>query len=184
MQSLRALGAALLVVFILQLIGCTTTQVSTSRLDDRHCFKIGKSYRPTLICTVEVLPSAETVESAKRFEPNADSYTVYVLRTRWGDVRNHLVASVDGRAPVTTVPGSLVRLRLKPGEHVLAFEWEDKVKELHVVGGPGDLHFVEIVGSVWSWGSTYEWEHNKLVSLRNNATAATLISDIDLRQIP
>jgi hypothetical protein len=107
--------------------------------------------------------------------------TVYVLRKRWGDARNLVVTSIDGRRQVTTIPESLMRVRLKPGEHRLVLEWEGRASEIVVTGAGGEVRFVELVGSVWSWGSSYRWENGALDSSRDRAIASKLIADIDMR---
>lgn len=50
-----------------------------------------------------------------------------------------------------------------------------------VAGAAGEVRFVELVGSVWSWGSTYRWENGALESARERAIASKLIADIDMR---
>lgn len=166
---------------LLPLVGCMTKPLQPVRADGIYCHKVGKSYRPTLTCTAEAVPSIEVEAQAKRFEPSADALTVYVLRKRWGDARNLVVASIDGRQQVTTIPESLVRIRLKPGEHRLALSWEGSSSDLVVTGAGGEVRFVELVGSVWSWGGTYRWETGALDSARDRAIASKLIADIDMR---
>ena len=74
---------------------------------------------------------------------------------RWADAVNRIDMRVDGVAPVTTVPESLVRLRLAPGRHRLALSWNGIDVTTVVEGRAGEVRFVEIVGSVWAWGSSY-----------------------------
>jgi hypothetical protein len=45
----------------------------------------------------------------------------------------------------------------------------------------GEVRLVELVGSVWSWGSTYRWESDALASARERAIACKLLADIDMR---
>jgi len=177
----RTLGITLLGFGLLPLVGCMTKPLQPVRADGTYCHKVGKSYRPTLTCTTEAVPSNDVEALAKRFEPNADALTVYVLRKRWGDARNLVVASIDGRRQVTTIPESLVRIRLKPGEHRLALSWDGSSSDFVVTGAAGEVRFVELVGSVWSWGSTYRWEAGALDAARERAIASKLIADIDMR---
>ncbi len=181
MKNRRAFGLALLGVGLLPLGGCMTKPLQPVRADGSYCHRIGKSYRPTLTCTTEPVPPLDTEAQAKRFEPSADALTVYVLRKRWGDARNLVVTSIDGRRQVTTIPESLMRVRLKPGEHRLVLEWEGRASEIVVTGAAGEVRFVELVGSVWSWGSSYRWANGALDSSRDRAIASKLIADIDMR---
>jgi len=50
-----------------------------------------------------------------------------------------------------------------------------------VSGASGEVRFVELVGSVWSRGSSYRWENGALDSSRDRAIASKLIADIDMR---
>ena len=181
MNIRRTIGIALLGLGMLPLVGCMTKPLQPVRADGTYCHKIGKSYRPTLTCTTDAVPSIEVEAQAKRFEPSAEALTVYVLRKRWGDARNLVVTSIDGRRQVTTIPESLVRIRLKPGEHRIALSWEGSSSDIVVAGAAGEVRFVELVGSVWSWGSTYRWENGVLESARERAIASKLIADIDMR---
>jgi hypothetical protein len=181
MKNRRAFGLALLGVGLLPLGGCMTKPLQPVRADGSYCHRIGKSYRPTLTCTTEPVPPLDTEAQAKRFEPSAEALTVFILRKRWGDARNLVVTSIDGRRQVTTIPESLVRIRLKPGEHRIALSWEGTSSDIVVAGAAGEVRFVELVGSVWSWGSTYRWENSALESARERAIASKLIADIDMR---
>ena len=50
-----------------------------------------------------------------------------------------------------------------------------------VSGASGEVRFVELVGSVWSRGSSYRWENGALDSSPDRAIASKLIADIDMR---
>ena len=177
----RTLLIGLAAVGLVPLAGCMTKPLQPVRADGSYCHRIGRSYRPTLTCTTEPVPPVDTEAQSKRFEPSAGALTVYVLRKRWGDSRNLVVTSIDGRRQVTTIPESLMRVRLKPGEHRLVLEWEGRSSEIVVTGAAGEVRFVELVGSVWSWGSSYRWENGALDSSRDRAIASKLIADIDMR---
>lgn len=179
MKSSRPkLALALLGGALLFLSGCMTKPLQPVRADGTYCHKIGKSYRPTITCTTAPVPSAEVEVAAKRFEPNPGVLTVYVVRKRWDDARNTVEVNIDGATRVTTIPESLMRLRLKPGEHRLALDWEGRKAEKMVSGGAGDVRFVELVGSLRSWGSTYGWEDGSLDDSRTRAVGSKLIADL------
>ena len=181
MKSRRAFGMGLVGVGLLPLAGCMTKPPQPVRADGTYCHRIGKWYNQTLTCTTEPVPPLDIEAQAKHFEPSAGALTVFVLRKRWGDARNLVVTSIDGRRRVTTIPESLIRVRLKPGEHRLALEWEGSTSEFVVTGAAGEVRFVELVGSVWSWGSSYRWENGAPESSRDRAIASKLIVDIDMR---
>lgn len=181
MSNHRTFGITLVGLSLLLLAGCVTKPLRPVRADGTYCHKVGKSYRPTLTCTTEAVPSSEVEAQAKRFEPSAGALTVYVLRKRRGDASNLVPALIDGRRQVTTIPESLVRIRLWPGEHRLAFSWEGSSSDFVLTGAAGEVRIVELVGSVWYWGSTYRWEAGELNAARDRAIASKLIADVDLR---
>ncbi len=168
-------------VAVFPLSGCMTKPLRPVNADGTYCFRIGKTYRRTLTCTTEPVPSEAAEEEAKRFEGAAGALTIYVLRKRWADASNRVPVAVDGRARIVTIPASLVRIRLPPGDHQLALEWEGQSLEQRVSGAAGDVRFVELVGSVWSWSSSYHWEDGSLADSRGRAVSAKLIADLDLR---
>ena len=176
----RAFGMGLFGLALPPLAGCMTKPLEPVRADGSYCHRTGKRYRPTLTCTVEPVPSLDVEAQAKMFEANRGALTLYVVRKRWGDVRNQVVTSFDGRRRVTTIPESLIRVRLKPGEHRLALEWEGSLSEFVVSGAAGEVRFVELVGSVWSWGSSYRWENGSLHSSLDRAISSRLIADLDM----
>lgn len=165
----------------LTLSACTTQPSRSTQADGSYCHRIGKSYSPTLTCTTGPVPSEIVEKSAKQFEPTPGAITLYVVRSRWGDPVNKVPVVVDGLEPVLTIPQSLIRLRLKPGEHRITVEWDGKQASKTVTGLAGDVVFVELAGSVWSWGSTYQWADSQGLSTRKAAMSAKLIADVDMR---
>ena len=99
-----------------------------------------------------------------------------VVRNRWADVSDPIDFRVEGHAPVTTVPESLVWLRLEPGRHQLALSWNGADVDTTVEGGAGDVRFVEIVGSAWAWGRSYTWMADDEAGARKRALASRLIA--------
>jgi hypothetical protein len=182
MTTHRLLASSLLGITLLALAGCMTQPARPLNADGTYCFKIGKSYRPTVTCTTEAAPPAAVEAEAKRFEPLADALTIYIVRKRWGDTGNQVVVNADGRARVTTIPESLTRLRVPAGPHRLVLEWEGKAVEFDVQGAVGEVRYVELVGSVWSWGSRYQWEAGSAAQSPSRAMVCKLIADVDLRR--
>jgi hypothetical protein len=49
---------------------------------------------------------------------------------------------------------------------------------LAVTGAAGDVRVVELVGSVWTWGSTYRLEHGDLAEGRTRVARLRLVADV------
>lgn len=181
MTNRRRILVASCGVAVVPLAGCMTKPPRPANADGSYCFRIGKTYRQKLTCTAEPVPTAAAEEQAKQFEGTAGALTIYVLRKRWDDASNRVPLVVDGRARILTIPESLVRIRLTPGDHRLALEWGGRILEQPVSGAGGEVRFVELVGSVWSWTSSYHWEEGSLANSRERALRSKLIADLDLR---
>lgn len=104
--------------------------------------------------------------------------TVYVVRKRWGDARNVVRLTLDRDPAVATVPESLVRLRVKPGAHQLVAEWDEGRAALDITGKAGGVVFIELIGSVWSWGSSYRLESGNPAESRARALGSRLVADL------
>lgn len=99
-----------------------------------------------------------------------------MVRKRWADGSERIDFRVEGHTPVTTVPESFVRLRLAPGRHQLTFTWNGADVTTTVEGRAGDVRFIEIVGFVWAWGSSYAWSADDEAGARKRALASRLIA--------
>lgn len=158
--------------------GCTTKPLRPTNADGTYCYRIGKSYRPTLTCTPAPIPSEASEADAKRFEPTPGKLTIYLVRKRWGDAKNVVTVSSDGASAVDTVPASFARWRLPAGGHRLTATWPEGSAILNVAGATGEVVFVEIVGSVWAWGSNYRLERGEAAESRRRAMALRLVADV------
>lgn len=158
--------------------GCMTKPMQPANSDGTYCFGTGKWYRRKLTCTPTPIPPESVEVEAKRFEPAPGLLTVYVVRKRWGDVINQVRLAVDNGAPVVTTPESFVRLRLQPGPHRFTAAWSEGSTELVVSGAAGEVRVVELVGSVWAWGSTYRLDHGDVSEGRNRVARLRLIADL------
>lgn len=166
-------------VFVL-LSGCMTPPARPVEADGTYCYRIGKSNRQKLTCTAVQVPSEAVEASAKRFEPSPEAAMLYIVRRRWGDTTNRVPVSVDDRAPVMTIPASLVRVRLQPGNHQVALDWEDRRQVKSFTVAAGEVLFVEVDGSVWAWGARYGWAEPDAAGARLRASKSKLIADLDL----
>jgi len=162
--------------------GCMTKPLRPANADGTYCYRIGKSYRPKLTCTPTAVPTDAVEADAKRFEAEPASLTVYVLRRRWADASLMVPVTVDGAASIATIPESLARLRLKPGEHRLSAQWEGRSVDISVQGRAGDLRVVELIGSGWTWGTSFSWEAAQTDEVKSRAQASKLVADLDLRR--
>lgn len=161
------------------LSGCATPPARPVEADGTYCFRIGKSYRPKLTCTALPVPSDVIEADAKRFESTPDAGTLYIVRRRWSDKANRVPVFVDDQPAVLTIPDSMVRVRLRPGNHQVVIEWEAKRYVKSVNARAGEVLFVEVDGSVWSWGSTYMWAEPDADGARKRAFRSKLVADVN-----
>lgn len=165
-------GAALLA-------GCATPPPPDPAAELPHCYKTNKGR--VIACTQAPAPSLNADADAKRFTPDPTALTVYVVRRNWGDGRHFIKVQADGGPTVETLPNTMVRMKLKPGIHTVAFEFEGKRQSTSVEGKAGDLRFVRIDGMVWSWKSSFEWAAEPEASIRERALKARLVADVAVR---
>lgn len=181
MKNRRTVALGLLGAALVPLTGCMTKPLQPVNADGTYCYSIGRRPHNKLTCTPQPVPPLSVEADVKRFEASADALTLYVVRKRWGDASKPAVVSLDGRTRVTTIPESLMRVRLKPGEHRLAVEWDGRSTERVVSGAAGEVRFVELVGWFWSWGGEFHWEEGSLQASRPRAISSKLIADLDMR---
>ncbi|CAD5366634.1 conserved hypothetical protein [Rubrivivax sp. A210] len=174
----RTLLLGLTAVGLMPLAGCMTKPIHPVNADGTYCHRIGRSYRPTLTCTPQAVPAASVEAEAKRFEGTAGALTVYVLRRNWGDALVAVPITVDGTTGAATIPDSLVRLRLAPGNHRLAAKWDGRDADINVDGQAGEVRVVELKGSGWAWGNTFSWQVVRLEDVRERAQATKLVADV------
>lgn len=158
--------------------GCMTKPLRPANADGTYCFRIGKSYRPTLTCTPTPIPSQQVEADAKRFEPSPGRVTVYLVRKRWGDAKNLVQIGREGAPSVDLVPESFARWRLPAGSHRLTVTWPEGSAKLDITGAAGEVVFVEVIGSVWAWGSNYRLERGEAAESRQRAMPLRLVADV------
>lgn len=177
----RTLLIGLAAAGLASLGGCMTKPPRPTNADGTYCYRIGKRPKQKLTCTPEAVPSAAVEADAKRFEAAPGALTLYVLRRRWGDASVVVPITVDGVVRASTIPESLVRLRLKPGVHKLTAEWEGRSTGIEVAGQAGEVRMVELSGSGWAWGNSFDWALARLGDVKTRAAGSKLVADIDLR---
>lgn len=171
-------------VLAVTLAGCASPPPAPAAPDGGHCFKIGRSYRPTRTCTTAAIPPADLEAEAKRFETVAGMATVFVVRRRWADTVHLVPLTIDGRAGADTIPHSVVRLRLSPGLHQLSVRWQGHSETLDIDARAGELRFVEIDGAAWAWNTRYRWSTDDPDGARQRALKSKLIADVRLDPRP
>jgi len=164
------LGAAVL------LACCATPRAPDPTAKVPHCYKSNKGR--VIACTPTAAPSLNADAEAKRFVPDRDALTVYVVRRNWGDGRNFVKVYPDGGAGVDTLPDTMVRFKFKPGSHSVAFEFDGKRQSTTVEGRAGETRFLRFDGTVWAWKSTYEWVVESETATRECALKARLVADV------
>ena len=164
------LGAAVL------LAGCATPRAPDPTAEVPHCYRSNKGR--VIACTPTAAPSLNADAEAKRFVPDRDALTVYVVRRNWGDGRNFVKVYPDGGAGVDTLPDTMLRFKFKPGSHSVAFEVDGKRQSTTVEGRAGETRFLRFDGMVWAWKSTYEWVVESETATRERALKARLVADV------
>ncbi len=161
------------------LAGCATPPPPDPAAELPHCYRTNKGR--VIACTQAPAPSLNADADAKRFTPDPNALTVYVVRRNWGDGRHFIKVQADGGPTVETLPNTMVRMKLKPGQHTIAFEFEGRSQTTTVDGKAGGVCFVRIDGMVWSWKSTFEWASEPEDEIRERALKARLVADVAAR---
>lgn len=161
------------------LAGCATPPAPNPTAEVPYCHKTNKGR--VIACTQAPAPSLNADAEAKRFTPDPSALTVYVVRRNWGDGRQFVKVQADGDPPVETLPDTMVRMKLKPGRHSIAFEFDGRGQGTTVDGKAGDVRFVRIDGMVWSWKSRFEWASEPEAATRERALKARLVADVAMR---
>jgi hypothetical protein len=78
---------------------------------------------------------------------------------------------------VGKTPRYKLTCRLPPGEHALRATWARGEAQAIISGAAGEIRFLELVGSVWAWGSTYEFEPGDEAS-RDRVLRVRMVADV------
>ena len=176
-------GATWMALATVLLLGaCANPPAGPTQTDGTYCFNPGRSNSKSKTCTPVAVPSEQAQAQARQFAPVPGAAALYVVRNRLDDAHNRVPVSVDGRAPVITVPGSVLRVLLAPGQHRVSLDWDGKRVDLDVKASADQVLFAEIEGSSWSSGSHYQWYAPDAERSRKRAGSARLIADLDLRR--
>lgn len=171
-RSAMAVGVALLMA------GCASRPAPDRSIETVHCYQSKRERYRKGPCTTARAPSLAADAQAKRFQADPVLFTVYVVRHSWGDGANVLKLHLDDGPAMETLPDTMVRLRLKPGGHHLAFEFEGQRQKVHVEGAAGEVRFVRLSGTAWAWRSTYQWASEPQAEIRERAKKTRLVADL------
>ena len=155
--------------------GCGSTPQVPLGDHRTYCLTEGRLRRT--VCTPEPIPSEMVEAEAKRFEPAAGWLTVFIVRAAWIDSARVLTVTIDEATNIGTLPHSLIRVRLKPGEHMLGFEWNNRPHRIPVRGMAGEVRFVELAGSSWPFERSYHWSDADPTGARLRAAGTRLVAD-------
>ena len=182
MTNLKKAATLVPLAAALVLAGCSNPPSRPSEADGTYCYNPGRSNSTSKTCTPVAAPSQEAEAKAMQFTPVAGAAVLYVVRNRLDDSHHRLPVSVDGQPPVITVPGSVLRVVLSPGSHLVSLDWQGKHAEVKVSAAANEVAFAEVEGSTMTWGSTFGWYAPDPQRSRQRASSAKLIADLDLRR--
>jgi hypothetical protein len=161
------------------LAGCATSPAPNLTAEVPYCQKSSKGR--VIACTKTPAPNLNADAQAKLFAPDPSALTVYIVRRNWGDGSHFLKVRADGGAAVETLPETMVRMKLRPGQHTITFEFEGREKNTTVAGLAGDVRFLRINGMAWSWKSTFDWAVEPETATRERALKARLVAEVAAR---
>lgn len=168
--SLAAVASAAL------LAGCATPPAPDPTAEAPYCHKTSKGR--VIACTRGPAPSLVADADAKRFAPDPSALTVYVVRRNWFDGGNFVNVQADNGPTAETLPDTMVRIKVRPGPHTVAFEFGGQRQSTSVQGQAGDVRFLRIDGTVWAWKSSYAWAAEPEAGIRDRARKARLVADL------
>lgn len=148
MRATRRHLAAVLTVGTV-LAGCATPPPIDPVAEVPHCYKTNKGR--VIACTTAPAPNLNADAEAKRFAPDPNALTVYVVRRNWADGRNYVKVHPDNGPGIETLPDTMVRLKFAPGTRMIAFEFDGQRQSTTVNGTAGEVRFVRLDGTVWAW---------------------------------
>lgn len=165
---------AIAITFLLT--ACTISPVD-KRVEQPYCHKDDGIKK---VCTQTNAPSLERDAEAKQFRAVTNAATIYIVRY-WGDSHHPLTVHVNNSGAIETVPNSMLRVQLKPGEHTISFQVNNQIHRRTISASTGEVKFLGISGIDWAWGSSYHaWADDSDEAIRSKANRARLIRDVVL----
>lgn len=157
------------------LVGCATTVDQLVEKPYCHTDRGRNAY-----CTKDNAPSLKRDEESKQFSSVPDALTVYIVRY-WGDGHHPLEIVFDESVLMDTVPDSMIRLRVKAGDHRVSFKVGGKSFDRSISGMEGDVLMLGISGTDWPWGAqSHAWADDSDDQVKRKAMRSRLIGDMSL----
>lgn len=158
------------------LTGCAAAPGAAEKDARTYCISRTRSRRA--VCAADALPPIEVEREAKLFQPTSDAFTLYVVRGRYLDAIKPVDVKINGNIDVRTLPRSMVRLRLPPGNHTLSLTWDGTERRHELEGALGEVRMVELAGAALPWERSYYWSEANPAATREMARATRLIADL------
>jgi len=165
MQTERLIPAALTMVIAL-LAGCAASPAPTPVPDGDYCQTVMKPRRK--VCIFGGVPPAPMATEASVLDGVAGAFTVYIVRSNWGDPTELAELRSPGSPVIQTLPRTFARLRLPPGPHELSLGWKTGATQTIVAGGAGEVQFLQLKG--WAFWTQRDFSLTKI----DKATALKL----------
>lgn len=178
MTKSQSSRSAVLLFLAAWLAGCASSPKPDPTAEAIHCYRNKVDRYRVGPCTTVPVPSLAADADAKTFKPDPVYLTVYVVRRSWGDGWHLLKVFAGARPGVETLPDTMVRMRLPPGEHELSFEFDGQRKSTRVAGTAGEVVFMRLAGTAWAWSSQYEWVYEPPLAIRERAAKTRLVADL------
>lgn len=159
--------------------GCASQPPADTSASGAYCYQ-PVTYR-LKTCTTAPVPSLSVDAEAKRFERDPSALTIYVVRSNWADGPSFVSVKVDSGPSAQTLPNSMVRMKLSPGTHSIAYEFEGQRATQSVQGKAGDIRFLRIEGNALQWNPSFSWVTEPEMATRERALKARLVADIVMR---
>jgi len=147
--------AAALGLAAVMLAGCATLPEPTLvPLPGRICQQQLKPRR--LVCVDAPPMEPARAAQARALAPMGPGSTVYILRQHWSDDIKPVSVSAGAGTPLATLPRSLVRLQLPPGEQLLRLQWQGGSYQLRLQARAGEVRVLRLEGWVF-WSLREYW---------------------------
>ncbi len=159
--------------------GCAGTVPVDLSASGPYCYQAVTDRLKT--CTKAPVPSLAVDAEVKRFEPDPRFLTMYVVRSNWADGPRFGQVQANGGPPVDTLPNTLVRMKLSPGTHSIAFDFQGQRQTQTVEGKAGDVRFVRLEGNALRWHPSFAWAAEPEAATRERARQARLVADLAVR---
>lgn len=168
-------------IALVAMTGCASEPLRRRDPSGHACFAPASRRRvKRLTCGDVMAPPLAAEAEAKQLLPDRDLFTLYLVRERWGDVVNAVPVAVDGLPGLVTIPFGFARIRLSPGAHVVALQWNGQERLIRLDGKPGEIQFIELLLTPRFFGNNYEWARDEQASMAQRIRRIQLIADLDL----